>query len=162
MQFGISSPKINDVILDHSVITPTYSMPDEVLSTSVFTRKRNWKTYGDYAEFEITVNLHKYNEEKDGISPMDKFSQIYALNHQDVNFMPHKDGKTLKDSTGHEALFHVTQITPYYLNNIINYDMVVIKLESKSYIDLNAALADIALGSEKGEFIVDEHGNKII
>lgn len=153
----------NTVVLDHAVLTPTFSVPDEVLSTSLFTRKRNWKTYGDYAEFEIVVNLHKYCVEIDGITPRDKFIQIYALNHADVYFKACADGAILKDGSGASVFFHVTDITPYYLNDIIDYDMVIIKLQSATYVDLAACLADPATWTlEGGGHVVDENGWHVI
>lgn len=142
-----SSILVETVTLDYAKLIPSWAEPDEIINESVITGVRDIIALGDYSSFKVIVYLWKYS----GL--IAKFEEIYAFNHDDVWFYPHRDGdvldaglgKPMQDSSGDEVEFHITHIRPfYYQYERVPQNTPKIALEitfiSKDYIDLTKNL----------------------
>lgn len=153
MIFGIGSPKFtgtgtpdsSTVTLDYAVLDPNWNDPRVIEHQSVITGKKTWTTLGDYASFRVTVNLYKYTTSP---TPSTKFSTLMTYLHQLVYFYPHKDGvadgdglgKAIQNSTPANVKFFVSKITPYYLSNTVQKDLIDIEFIAENYVDISQSL----------------------
>ena len=142
-----STELIETVTLDYSHLIPSWAEPDEIINESVITGVRDIISLGDYSSFKVIVYLWKESDQ------VTKFEEIYAFNHSDIYFYPHRDkttlgdglGKVMQDSSDAEVEFHITHIRPfYYQYERFPQSKVKIALEitfiSKDYIDLTKNL----------------------
>lgn len=134
------------VLLEHSLLTPSYAEPDEAVHSSVLTGIRSIVTNGDYVSFRVIVHLFKYDD------PGAKFAEIFAYNHLDVYFYPHEDGSAIGDDLGKAISdgsdwfdssdfveFHITKIKPFYLNYEQSHDAndsCEVEFIAKKYVDI--------------------------
>ena len=134
------------VLLEHSLLTPDYAEPDEIVHKSILTGARSIVTNGDYVSFSVMVHLFKYAD------PAAKFSEIFAYNHSDVYFYPHEDGAAAGDDLGKAisdsatktlsssyVTFHITKIKPFYLaydKGLDAHDSCEIEFIAKKYVDI--------------------------
>lgn len=120
--------------LDYSVLTPNYQIPDVDEQKSLLTGNRYFNAKGDYSEFDITVYLYKYS------NPASASQELYNLNHQNVIFYPHSDGKPIMDASGTEVLFHVNSMKFGYLDNLYYNDVLTMNLKAINYTNLSQSL----------------------
>lgn len=136
MIFGSAKAKIvfngKDYLLDHSVLTPEFMIPDHKLMTSVLNGHRQLFIKGDYAEFTILVHLHKYAD------PAAKLLELFQLYPHEVFFYPHRDSNPIADIHSVPVPFIVTEFKPGYLHNYVDYDIVTLTLKSVDYIDIRS------------------------
>lgn len=138
MIFGLGSPKFvynaTDYLLDYCTMDPSYISPDVVEHNSIISGHKEFVPKGDYAEFKLYINLFKYS------NPRAKFEELYACNHKDVIFFPHREGIAIKKagtSGVTDCLFFISEMLPHYLENLWKYDLLEITLKAKDYVDLS-------------------------
>lgn len=131
MIFGTTIPKIQNTLtssvtlsLYDSELDPTFMDANVLEHKSVVNGTRNYISFGDYAEFDITVNIFKGNVDLDDLNAWYK---------KDVFFYPHQDGQVIKDRYDEPLLFTIHSIEPYYLTQTETYDVVIMRLKSKDY-----------------------------
>jgi len=131
----VLSGSFGRLMLSHSMVTDT-SYSDIIEHASVFNDTINYYTLGDYAQFDIIVNLGKYPNSG---------SAYYALANIEHTIVPkvylHEDGDYYRTPTGNSASFYIEEVTPAYLENTIYYDICRIKLKSTSYVAYTSASA---------------------
>lgn len=131
MIFGTTIPKIENaltssvtMLLYNSELDPTFMDPNTLEHQSVINGTRNYITFGDYAEFDITINLFKGNV---------TFSDLKLWDKTDVYLYPHSNGNKVVDKYNEPLLFTIQSINPYYLTQTETYDVAIMKLKSKDY-----------------------------
>lgn len=160
MIFGIAAPQLGDLLLKYSVTVPKYSDPYEIASTSIINQYRAYYTHGNHAEFEILIHLFKYDKLRDGRSPREMFNTLYSMRFGDFYFMPHSDGSVIKDKDGNNVTFHVTEVTPSYLEGSIKYPVCHITIKSNRLVDLSKIVNQVIV-TEDGENIITENDESI-
>jgi hypothetical protein len=131
MIFGTQIPKIQSTIsssvsmsLYDSELDPTFLDPNVLEQKSIVTGMRNYIPFGDYAEFDVVINIFKGNTDFETLKKWDK---------QEVYFYPHRDGNVIKDKYNEPLKFTIQSIEPYYLTQDERYDVAILKLKSKDF-----------------------------
>lgn len=113
------------VLLDHSKLNPKFLIPNEIEHVSILNGVRNYILIGDMSELTIILNLTKYSD------PVSKFNEVNSFKHSECLFYPNRDGYPLKDYEKNDALFYISEVTPYYLTNDDFYDLVLITFKNR-------------------------------
>ncbi len=146
MIFGSQEPKfivgITEIILNHAEMQPDFLKPILLEYASPLDGVRNFIYLGDYAQFRIQVNLF----EAIGVT----FSQLKVLEKNLCVFFPHKDGDAIKDKFGNNALFLISDVKPFYLNNENKFDMVEITFRCIGFIDYTGIYNILGFGYQFG------------
>lgn len=141
MIFGVQAPKIISestiVNLDYAVLDPKFCLADVVEHTSPLNGYKTFILKGDYAEFKLEIYLFKYGNAS---AQKAKFLEIYSLRKELVDFYPHRDGGAIKDENGDIVKFAIVDCTPYYFQNEVTHDMLLLYLKSTKYIDITKNL----------------------
>lgn len=145
MIFGTGEPKFisagKTVLIDHSIIKPKFIDPQELEHDSIINGTRNFITLGDYSEFTVLIYLFKYDYKVDGYTPEEKFNELIAYNHKDVDqFFPHRDGISIRDSSNNAVQFHVTNPNFYYLEDDEDLDTLELTFKSRKYTNITKSL----------------------
>lgn len=134
---GTGTPSSATVNLDHTTILTNWADAQIIEQTSVINGVRNYITLGDYSEFVVTVNLYKHTTSP---TPKEKFQEIYAFNHQLVQFFPHREGVAVKDSGGTAVNFYISSMIPGYLDTPDFKDILTITFKATGYTDAENSL----------------------
>lgn len=141
MIFGIQAPKIisgsTTVNLDYAVLDPKFCMADIIENTSPLNGDKTFILKGDYAEFKLEIYLFKYGNAS---AQKAKFSEIYSLRKELVDFYPHRDGGAIKDESGNVVKFAIVDCTPYYFQDEVTHDALLLSLKSTRYIDITKSV----------------------
>lgn len=120
--------------LDYSNTTYNWQLPDIQEDKAILTGDMYYTIPGDYAEFTTTIHLGKYAD------PSAKARELLVANHQDVLFLPHKDGRIMNDGSGSNVYFNVNEIKFFYLNDTTFFDAVQIKFKPRKYISVSGSI----------------------
>jgi hypothetical protein len=137
MIFGVQAPKFvyssTTYNLDYVNVNPTFIDGDFIEHVSVITGKRFYILKGNYAEFTITMNLWKYTSP----TPKAKFQELLGFyqNQYGVEFFPHRDAPSIKNSSNAVVLFRITNLEPFYLETAQYRDVLNITFKSTGFID---------------------------
>jgi len=138
--FGSSAPKfvydlggVNEatVLLDYCIITRDDPDVRKIVHESELSADRDFITRGDFWEFEVMVNLYKYED------PRNKFEEIYQYKNLNVALWKHRDGSAFLDSSGDEVLFYIDEITPRNLTRLDYKDVLFIRFLSLKEVDFS-------------------------
>lgn len=105
--------------LPFSTIEADYSIPDEIEHKSIFNGVKHFLNNNDYSNFMVTINLFKYPDPNAYALTLESYSKKV------VRFAPHNDG-VIKNILGDEVGFFITDVTPFYLENLEKYAGVVV------------------------------------
>ena len=148
--FGSLYPKFiydsTEVDLQNSLLDPVFLNSDEIVHVSGLNGKKNYLNLFDNSKFTVTVNLFKYD------NPTDKLLELYEYLNKSVTFYPFADGNPIKDIAGNVVLFTITNISPYFLFNTGEYDVVLIEFESNGYIYLGTVPLSFGYGYNYGMY----------
>lgn len=159
--FGTRYPALNSngtiVPLQYcNIIEANFAIRDELEHRSDITGFTEYITLGDYAEFLLRINLFKYSD------PIEQYRALLAYKSAEVYFMPHIDGPEIQDADGNSVLFKIREFNPGYLSQDEFYEVVFIRLRSKSYVDLLQSTYSIIVEQSGGADIVEQTGGSKI
>ncbi|MBS3945344.1 MAG: hypothetical protein KGZ42_07595 [Melioribacter sp.] len=141
MIFGVEAPKIvngqTTVLLDYAVMDPKFCIGDIIENTSPMNGEKTFIMKGDYAEFKLDIYLFKYGNTS---SRKSKFLEIYNQRKNLVDFYPHRDGGPIKNEDNEIVKFAIVDCYPFYFQNEVTHDAVMLHLKSKKYIDITKSL----------------------
>lgn len=144
MIFGLEQPQIKIgeeiIVLNFSNMQPDFMTPLFFEYVSPFNGDKNFIYLGDYAQFRIQINLFE-TASHDAL-----FAQLKGLEEQLVIFYPHKDGAAIKDKFGNDILFFVNAVTPFYLNNENEFDMIELTFSSVGFVDYTGVYNILGFG----------------
>jgi len=144
MIFGTGAPRFtrgaNVIDLDHaSIIDARWAVPDRLERKSAVTGKRNFIRLGDYSEFTVQIELHRYTVTLNGYTPQSKLEQIYLYykNSYEVKFQPHRDEPAIQNESGADVDFIITDFIIQYIDGTVNnLDRLILTFKSVDYTDM--------------------------
>lgn len=139
MIFGISAPKFvydptgtpATVELDYVVVLNDKPEIDLVQHKSIIDGHREFTHRGKHWFYQIRVHLFKY------VDPRSKYEEILQYQGSDVILYRHRDGDAIKDGAGNDVVFVITGVEEAYLNTPDYKDVLIVRFESKDYVDLS-------------------------
>lgn len=140
--FGIQAPayKLSGTTynLDYAILSPNFIQGDFIEHKSVITGDRYYILNGNYAEFSILINLYKYTSP----TPKNKYIELASLYNSGlgVEFFPHRDAPSIKNSSDTVVLFQLTELTQTYLDNYLFRDTLKLTFKALKYIDITKNL----------------------
>ena len=154
MIFGISAPKFvydpdgtpATVNLDYVVILKDEPEIDLIEHKSVINGHREFDYRGKHWIYEIRVHLCKYS------NPRSKYEEIKQYEGAEVVLYRHSESEPFKDANDDEVLFLITKIQEAYFDTTDYKDTLIIRFESKDYIDLSDGSTIV---SQTEEIIID-------
>ena len=127
--FGTSYPVISgslgNVSLEQSKVDYNFFGSDVIEQKSVLTGHKSYPYSRNRSTFTVDVLLCNYSGASSSLS---KFNDIYKYRDSYFYFQPHSDFTESVDGVGGGIEYYMTEIIPYYLNNDITYDGVIIKM----------------------------------
>lgn len=134
---------VTTIALNKSQTSINLFQNQDIEHRSILTGVRTHSKTGDYSDFTVTERLWQESD------PKAKFHAIMACEGQKVIFYLY--GETII------AECYVSFIKPFYLNNLINYDGVILFLTPINYLIVSQYILD----DETGAAILDDGGNPI-
>lgn len=134
IQFGDAT-----ILMPHSVTNFDLLQNQDIRHRSILTGKRTTSRKADYAEFTVTDKLFKYS------SPTAQFNLLRGLIDEQVQF--YFQGSTVI------ADCYVMEAKPYYMRNLINYDLMTLVLLPINYLTISNYMY-----SEDGQIMLNEDG----
>lgn len=148
MILGLQKPQIvvggSTTEFEFAEMQPDFLTPLVVEYVSPLNGDRNFIYVGDYARFRIQINLFQFSD------PAAKLDQLKALEKQLCVFYPHQDGQSIKDKFGNSALFFISKVNPFYLDNEDDFDMVEMTFDSVGFVDYTGAYNVLGFGYQFG------------
>lgn len=146
MIFGTAKSYIIDgattITLANSITDFDLLQNQDVRHRSILTGKKTTSRLADYSEFTVTQYLFKES------NPSGKFSTLRGLIDKEVYF--YFQGSTIISNC------YVSDVKPYYIRNLIRYDMVKITLFPIDYLSISGFIQ-----TESGIDILTEDGQQI-
>lgn len=137
IQFGDAT-----ITMPHSITDFDLLQNQDIRHRSILTGKRTTSRLADYAEFKATDRLFQYD------NPTTQFNLLRGLIDQQVYF--YFQGSTVI------ADCYVAEAKPYYMRNLINYDLMTLTLYPISYLTVSGFIQ-----TEGGIDILTEDGQQI-
>lgn len=146
MIFGLEQPQIKvgieTIVLNNVQLQPDFLIPIVLENTSPLNGEKTFIYKGDYARFRIQINLFE--------SATPTFEQLKGYEKQFAIFYPHKDGDAVKDRFGNDILFFISHVTPFYLENEVDFDMVELTFNSIGFVDYKGVWNILGYGYQFG------------
>lgn len=131
----VLSGSFGGINIPYTMVTDN-SYTDVIEHISIFNDSINYIPLGDYAYYDILINLGKYPNSGSA------YYSLANIEHTVISkFYLHEDGDYFRTTTGNSASFYVETVEPAYLENTIYYDICRIKLKSTSYVSYTTASA---------------------
>lgn len=137
MIFGTAAPKFvydpegtpATVYLDYVVILKDEPEIDLIENKSVINGHREFDYQGKHWIYEIRVHLCKYS------NPRSKYEEIKQYEGDEVVLYRHRDADPFRDGSSNDVLFVITKIQEAYFDTTDYKDILIIRFESKDYVD---------------------------
>lgn len=144
--FGTGSPQIVGTgtpdsatrTLDFAILKPTWVNSVLKEFVSILDGERHYIKPHHYSEFDIELLVYKETDSRTA------FLTIYDYLFQEVYFKPYEhdddleasDGKTIKNESGSNAIFTITNMQPGLIEPNTEFDVYILTLKSNVYTDL--------------------------
>ena len=153
MLFGTGSAKFTTtngsatVLLEYCNIQPDWCLRNIGVRTSIYDHYHTYEFRGDYSEFTVVLNLHKYDD------PSVKFQEIYPYIYTEVYFWPHVDAYAVSGSNPDfvvggpvvpewiPSVFFIDSMEhSYYSEDYVEKDILNIHFKSVRYTSLTGSI----------------------
>jgi len=154
------TPKITisstDYIINNSYCDPVFTDPQVYEGESTITGKRLFELVGERSHFVVFVYIEKRIDPKAALLLLRSFLGVKA-----EKFYVDKDGRAVRARKGGDASFYITRVEPLYIDNLLNYTYIIMRLDSTDYI--RPLTEPHTYWVDKDEtFITTKDGKKII
>ena len=83
--------------------------------------------------FQVQLHLYKYGAN----SAVTTYNNLIGYLGSEVYLYPHKEGYAIKDTSGNDLLFHITEVTPSYLETADFKDVITLTFRSTKLVDMS-------------------------
>lgn len=120
-----------EVELDRVEIVTDEPVINHILNESALSGSRSWVHRGRHWVYEVIVNIYKE------ALPRSLYEELFVYYQQDKDIVlyRHKDTQPMKDEAGSVASFKITRMKELYLGDITYKDRLLLRFESKSWVD---------------------------
>lgn len=134
------------VMMNYIVILKDEPEIDLIEHKSVINGHREFDYQGKHWIYEIRMHLYKCS------NPRSKYEEIKQYEGSEVVLFRHSEAEPFKDANDDDVLFLITKIQEAYFDTTDYKDILIIRFESKDYIDLSDGSTIV---SQTEEIIID-------